>query len=1004
MWPIPMIIGVAVASGIASLAIGVVVAVKIERRRNRHFLQAHGLIGGLSAYHRPKLSVNEENYSNITLPTASLRRSVQLPEGVVVSNWRDTIYSHQAENPSSARHPAFEPTIASTDRKKDRIRPLSGHQIHVPKTRREKKIRKVIEMDQVHQFSLPVIDEFSDPKSGSISPAAQAPSVSQKPAKPVIERNNDDMKENRTSIQWPLPNTMSSSTVSVPTEVASIAARTSMLMRMGGISSKSVRNSQQLLSVPRSQSLTSNASSAPGDPLPPLPTIEIYHQSRNLRTRASDISLDTVGSSVLGTIMSSPSNADTDLTIPQIASDAGFSTFDFGLRHKLSTPTLQVPPGKRTIHGLVGSKLSIRSLHPSVDLDGSGHESAGTQFNPSQYISRAPHEDTLKTIDASAWENPLPLRVNKTRCIGLKAQRHSMYEPSKILEWRAGSDSVLFDTSQQALVPQTPIVKRPASVATTTFSQGQRQGMFASNRVSLTSLEGPRRGHRRQNCVRITNLPVLDSRLKQDKIPAMPQVKEEQQSLLQTRAVRFQRSPPDSQEIPNPKSTLKAQQSLLDIKTSSNLTSSPFRNRPILTPTTRPTHDLFANAPSSVSSGTPRPDSDVFNTISVQIGPSSKYANSSPRNWPLSPISPHGIRLNSTPPSAQDLEYCPSESPMLPSPAFNATSLYPRKSLVKGPRNPPASNLHYGAFSASPLQHKQRKNYRVSKDRDPSSANIDLRKSVMMLRSMNSEGRLLDDQAQRIYHSVGSTRVENSGVEPLKFSTPPMNKRISGLRNPSCNSSTIAVSPNHSGQPRGSSPLSQGQNARFNRPKPTLGSSILHSQSTHGRISESPSAVSISNVSIWEDASVRADSPEPEIPVPLTTQIRSATATVRKISPTAQRPFGLAASSAPGNGGALHVHADYNGQAIVLPKRSKTPARLPPLHDFADTENSHLVQRLERVVSNGTWDGKRNGNGTSNDPCAPGPELLLGLGLGLRVGNTRLGDPTLAPTPRALFA
>lgn len=958
------------------MATGIVVAVKIERQRNRHFLQSHGLTRGLSKYHRPKLSVNEENYSNISLPTASLRRSVQLPDGIAASTWQDTTSKrHEIEKSSLVRHPISE-------RKKNRRRPSSGHQIRVPKTRRQQKLRKVSAMDQAQQSSLSVITELMDSRSCRSSIMAHPPN---EPQTTATGRDSDDVKENRTSSQWPLPNVVSSLAGSLSTEVASVAARESVLMRVRGLSNAGGGTSQRFPAVPRSQSFSSNTSSVPGDPLPPLPTIETYQQSRNLRTRASNISLETVGSSILGNIMSSPLNVDTDLNGPCVGPNAGFSNFDFGLRHKVSTPTLQVPPGRRTIHGLVGGKSSIRSLHPSVDLDGSSHEPPRNHFNPVQCLFSGLPEESLKTIDASTWENPLPLRVNKTRSIEARA-RHSMYEPVKILEWRAASDSAMFSTSYRALVTQGPIGKRPASVATTTFAQGQKQGLYATYRQSLTSLDGPRRGHRRQNCVRITNLPMLDNRIKPKNIAPMPQVEEQQQSSPPSRVVRFERSPPDSLEVSNSEAILQANRSLGDIKTSSKSTPSPLSNRPILTPMTQSAHHRFANASSSLSSGTPRPDSDVFNSTHVQIIPSSYYTNPSPRQWPLSPMSPCGIRFNDTPPSIHhpDTEYQPPESPMLPSPAFNLSSLYPRKSLVRGPRNPPISAHSYGAYGASPLQHKQGKYYRVSKDRDSPAGNVDLRRSVMMLRSMNSEGRLLDGQSHKIYHDVGGTGSETASIDSLKLCTPPVNKRVSGLRNSSCTSSIIAVSPNPDGHTR-----TIGMNAKSNRARPTLGSSMLNSQSLQPSISASPSAISIGGVSIWEDVSVRADSPEPDVPVSRPIHIHSATATVRKISPTAQRPYATAPPTAVSQGQMRSHHQDYNRQQILLPKRTKTPARVH-LHDISDTENSNLVQRLERVVSNGEWDGKRHGNhGPSMSMPGPGTEV----GLGLRVGDTRLGEP-----------
>lgn len=998
MWSIPMIIGVAVASGFVMLATGIVVAVKVERRRSRHFLQSHGLTRGLSTYHRPKLSVNEDNYSNVTLPTASLRRSVQLPDG---SGAFDSPYmasgGHGNREPSLMKNSVCRVT-PSPEKKANPKRPFSEQQLYIPKTRRQKKLRKAISMNQSQQSPLSVIAEFMDSKSSVSSIVAHLPNGVMAT---MLERDIDNQNENRTSIQWPLPNGKRSSVGCTPTEVATIAARKSVLMRLGGVANKPGCD-LQFTAVPRSQSLSSTASSAPDDPLPPLPTIETYQQSKtqNLRTKASNTSLETVGSSVLGTIMSSPSNVGTELTVPSAGLDTGFSTFDFGLKQKLSTPRLQVPPVKRTIHGLCASKSSIRSLHPSVDMDGSSPESVGNPFSPRQHNDINFGEDSLKVIDASTWEHPLPLRINKTRSEGAKRQRHSMYEPSEILEWRAASDSVMSTTLHRRLSTERPIV-RPASVANTNLSQWGEQGKQVASRHSFTSLDGHKRGHRRQNCVRTTNLPKLDKGLKQSRISAMPQVQEEQPPpSLYVGATEFEQSNRTSMEISKPKPMLTARPSPIDIKISPSPTPSPFRNFPLLTPSTRPTHWRPIHPPSSVSSGTPRPDSDVFNSTHVRIVPSSNYAKSSPRHWPLSPTSVGNHRLNDSPTPIPKSEYQPSESPMLPSPAFSASSLYPRKSLVKGPRNPRGSAQHFKPYCASPLQHKQGNYYRISKERDSYSGEIDLRRSVMMLRSMNSEGRLLDDQSRKIYRSVGDPGNENGSMESLKLSTPPMNKRVSGLRNSSFASSITAVSPTLDRQIRGPSPLAFGINLKSNRDRNGLASNPL--LTTHGlhppTISASPSAMSIGAISIWEDASVRADSPEPEVPAPRTTQIQPAA--VRKVSPRGQAQYRPTPAISRGN--ILHSQ-NYPRQQIPPPQRPKTPTRIH-LHRLSDVENSNLVQRLERVVSNGQWDGKRNGSGANSAPSGiVSSEPGLEIGLGLWVGNTRLGEPDFA-LRTALFA
>ena len=475
----------------------------------------------------------------------------------------------------------------------------------------------------------------------------------------------------------------------------------------------------------------------------------------------------------------------------------------------------------------------------------------------------------------------------------------------------------------------------------------------------------------------------------------MPQVQEEQapQSLY-VKPNEFEPAHTTSMEISKPNPILAVRSSPVDIKISPSPSPSPFRDFPLLTPSTRPAQWRSIHPPSSLSSGTPRPDSDVFNSTHVHIVSSSNYTNSSPRHWPLSPTSVSNRRLNDTPTPVLKAEYHPPESPMLPSPAFNISSLYPRKSLVKGPRNPRGSVQNFKPYCASPLQHKQAYCYRISKDRDSYNGEIDLRKSVMMLRSMNSEGRLLDEQSRKIYRNVGDTGNENSSMDSLKLVTPPMNKRVSGLRNSSCASSIITVSPMLDRPIRGPSPLAYGINSKSNRGRNCLaGNPTLTTDPPHpATMPASPSAMSIGAISIWEDASVRADSPEPDVPARRTIQAQPSA--VRKGSPRMQgqyRPNPITSRSHM-----LHPQ-DYPRQQIPPPQRPKTPTRIH-LHRLSDVENSNLVQRLERVVSNGTWDGKRDGkrNGSGGDGThsrLPSSEPGLEIGLGLRVGNTRLGEP-----------
>lgn len=976
MWPLPLIIGVAVAGAVVLLVTGVFLAVVFERRRHDHIMRAHGLDRGLITYHRTNLSASGGNYSHVTPPTAYLRRSVQSPYGIVAMASMDNITPTDDEKEPHGNGQILHDSDTVL-RPKDRggARRFNGHSLlQIPKTRRQRRILKVIPLEQSQTSPLSAISEFTD------SSTCHSPGVEEHLLSSAGLADSESLRvtqERHFSLHWPLSFPKTRSTEAAPTEVTSIAARASMLMRMGG----GVRQtSPQPAMGPETRSMDSTAWSAPQSPLPALPTIDHHPQSRihELQTRVSTTSLETVGSSVLGT----------NIHTPALAFSPDTAGMQFDLR-TASTLMLQVPPAKQAIHGLCSGKPSIRSLHPIVDMNESTpeHEEDSPRCQPPQTLIT--RDDSFKTIDASQWDHRLPLRVYTTRIEGVG--RHSMYESSQSVIYRADSNSAATDFLKASTASLGHAIQRPASVATANPLQWDRQRNFSSNRRSLSCLEGPTRGHRRQNCVRISNLPVPG---RPPRLPQMAGVEEEHQTRLSTEertgatvkvesSVIYIHSPPALGPAPTP-------------------TPSPFKYYPILTPSGRPVQQQHMDLLGSASSGMARPDSEIFN---VALGSSSKYSYS-PRQWPLSPTPRTNLRLDGTPPSAQHFEYLPFESPILPSPALKSASLYPRKSLVRGPRNPRPSGHAHG----SPLQHKQGPNFRVAKDREYSGAGeMDLRRSVMMLRSMNSEGRLMDHHGGRGYRSFGgnNTALEDTSPGSQRTLTPPTSKRINGLRNSSGTPSTMSVSPSldRTRFAPSPSPLTQASiMARQKREKTAAGSPPTHQQH---QIAPSPSATSIGANSVWEDASVRGESPEP-MPVPgarpdleyASTPLHVAPLTVRtkpNVCDQQQHPSPLPHPSSRPRG--LSQHHNFRSPNPQTPEKPAAPhfeprGRHPGVHTLADdTENlaptSMLVQNLERVASAGQWshEGRR---GLQGEQQQQQDSLGLGLGLGLHLGSSMM--------------
>jgi hypothetical protein len=896
------------------MTIGILAAVKIERKRHRHCLQAHGLTRSLSGYHRPKLSANELNYSHITAPTTQLRRSMQLPFGIVSVGHNDTAGDDEERQSLAVRRADDYTEVLRPKRMK---RPFGRSPIHIPsKSRHNSKMRKTT---PVVNSPLSAITEFSDPPTSAELPEFPSHAITIPQVKPTT-------RGKYISTQWPLANTCSSA--GNPTEITEIAARESVLIRKAG-----GNHPTDMATTPRSISVMPMASLAPEDPLPPLPvmTAQQRQKARALRTRGSNGSLDTIGSSLLLGHMSSPYDS-RELMVARRT-----PTCDLSLKQEFATPNLQEPPYKKTFHGLVTGK-SIRSLHPDMDVD--DLTLIETQMAPPPVPSIFLRQESFQTIDASNWALPA-LKVNKRREPTSQQNRHFVIEPSKLSQWRAINDSVLAKDDVFAIGES---LRRPASVAAGDPQQWGRQPGELHKCRSLTSLDGTRRGHKRQNCVRITNLPMLD--LKASSFSKLPKLEEDQQSLGSPKNKITDTI--NAFEVKQPRPMSRGRTAMIDYETTP--TPSPFKNAPILTSTARPARKQYFRSPTmtgaSRTSDTPRPDSDVFGADEIKLAPPSRYSTS-PRQWPLSPTVP--VAMTKTSPSVAPSERSPSDSPMLPSPALHSSMLYPRTSLVKGPRSPRNSGPSRGS-SMSPLQNKQSSVHRVTQDRDVGGPNA-VRTSAMLLRSLNSDLTSLDQPEPQPQEN------EDISISPklLAMPSPSIKKQILGLRASDTISAMSSATPSptteqEQGASRRPSPLGSLPSTQFSKPErhssTRLSSVALNVPGSH--ISRSQSIMSTGGASIWEDASVRSESPEPDMqtqadPValrPNTNGIRSRASSLRFRAVVYQDPkqyFNLST-----------VHDQYNDPSEDIENSNRLSSGNP----------SQIVQQLERVVSSPSWSSR----------------------------------------------
>jgi hypothetical protein len=812
-----VVIGICVAVSVCFLFTGSILAVWFLRYRDQKRTRAT-LTRGLSTYHRAHLSIDGSNYSHIQQPRARLRRSGHLPYGVVSEGWTE-VPSQESLRPqqmaSIEELPESDEMVPPPKGRKSLRQTLYGRSLNVPKTRRQKKIEKAVAQNSMPLSPLSVITEFTD------APEERSPDVAELPTIITPQHTPEKIRRDRewsrpVSIQWPLPLALRRSKDTPATVVTSIPARDSILIRKGSLDTTLDRPT-----MGRSLSMASNFSVAPKEPLPPLPLrTDQYSQANESNARRSNASIDTIGSSVLGSIQNSPQMTTYNLATPTVdLSSPGLHQFSPARNHdNASAITMGMAAGKRAQQGTVKGTSGTHSFRASIGEHHGRRSVSNTttvdrrdkRFNNSYVF-----DSSLKTIDARNWSSDLPLRSvshRSTLSPPLSASvarrpyldlsmlaRHSLFESQLSLSKRASNPmessaaEILTGSPRQIALP------RPASFASGNPYQWDLRPL-SSFFVSPMPIE---KGHRRQSCVRISNLPAINPKRNRE-MPEMTQ-EEEESSSPETKPKILGLT---LLELENGTPALRARASLVDIKVSTS--PSPFNNRPILNPTSRKRSYRLP------SQGVPRPDLDNFDSDPTTPSPFDGQSSDARNNWPLSPTPRNNIKLNSTtPPFVPVAEPYDHESPTLPSPALTSATLFPRKSAVQGPRNQPVSGKGSRNAPPSPL------NGKVAQKK----TGDELRRSVMMLRRLTSEETPLDP-ASRLYRNVGEQSVSN-------FSLPNASQSKYGL------ATKNNTSMNLRDKRRGSDMALNGGNSRSKM-----------------SMAFSPSMMSMSGVSVWEDASV----------------------------------------------------------------------------------------------------------------------------------------------------
>ena len=880
--------GVASVAAAITFALGTVLVVVLVRRGHRRIrAPASGIERGLSTLHRPHLSVDGSNYAHIAPPRTRLRRSTHLPYGVVSEGWADLHSQESIGRPPMAvilEQQGAEPQLAQPKRLRSLRATFSPHSFHVPKTRRQKKIDKAIPLNAVGRSPLSAITEFSDPNTNTCdaSPvigAVELPTDVTPTSTPP--RHRDVLTGPRPiSTQWPLRNDKRRSQDVLPRATSFGVDGNSAVMRMNSTGHSIGPNRVSL--GQRSISMASTISLAPSDPLPPLPTIVAnrYPQRNNSRLRSSMASTDTVGSSVLGTGIFSASydgTEETELTVesPRVALSPSLLQ-EYESRPESWGPTavtMGTPPGTMTSRGLRNGGAGIGSFRASIGnplsrITSTSQAPATTQYDRSNGLTGA----MQMTTDAGGWESSLPAHSNAFRkslspslpapCApyGLSSRggkplaRHSMYEQHTGIGKISFNPDVLRDLSGDGISPiERPSQPRPASIGTSHPFQWDQNALSTLRDVDFKkSPSSPRRGHKRQNCVRISNIPPVDLGRRISKLPQMAE-EDEQPETPTKRSSNI----PGLHLIPQDDDDLVYK----SVPPEGPSSLSPFRNRPILNPTSRSRRTTYSRASNRASLGSLRPDSDVFSASPYDPKTPNVFSSTSPaRQWPLSPTPLNSIKLNATPSSMLKTisEPYDPESPILPSPTLVSATLFPRKSTLHGPRSQPAgtfSSRSSRTVSPSPLQRMSR-NANTSTMATKQRSGEDLRRSVMMLRRMNSDlNSGSQDRVSKIYRNIAN---EYAGSLISVKSRSPSVTNMTRSPSPVQNDDSLAPLPLMTEKRLTSmSMLAVGAGG---------GSAVRHSNSRIG-IGHSVSMISNTGASIWEDASVAGDSPETELPV-----------------------------------------------------------------------------------------------------------------------------------------
>lgn len=538
--------------------------------------------------------------------------------------------------------------------------------------------------------------------------------------------------------------------------------------------------------LPRSVSFGSQSSGvAPDGPVPPLPA-NARKSSRPDKTRvnaAGSPSRTSVGSFASGRssilqnkdrASQTTSQAETDFTsLSLLSPHSGLRIYDgsktWDPSRMSSTANSPGPSAttniqtqlltQRSFRASIGGYSLPRSTSSGLSISLLDQHTPKAEPGITSFSNVQPIFNGIRNLEIPR-SNPMRRQSPRERTLAtLTSNRRSLFNVYDDVRNKRASTSILQDVSGNQSSPlRNELAKRPTSIATS--NPFQWDPATSMKPVQLAAYRGWRRGHKRQNCVRMSNLTPLSTPGRF--LPTLEEPDEQPQASTEPPGPHA-KYPPMSQPAAldpsieaqtrpshptrpavaeGPYSPTLAMVNLYssdsDSSDATTEPSTPTRKPPHHRTTSQRRRNLFTSASRLKLNAWPilSTPSRAPRTALPPSPPSNPNLTTSHPPTPLSPI------LHFPPP--------PLGLPLRAPPCHLFRDRNPSPTPIRGPRAPPSPTRTHTTRA-----HTTRAEKRLSPMRD-------LRKSVMALRRMNSEVSETDARASRRYLRMGT-----GGCSPL---------------------------------------------------------------------------------------------------------------------------------------------------------------------------------------------------------------------------------------------